>query len=229
MMPPTPSFFARASTGSKSSVVLIPSMYDRGDSDLLGSGLQLAANFGEWAARSGAEDAKPVRGGHGLSQQFDQFLARAWGHSRKAGHVATRSRQARNQALLDRIGREDHDNGDRGGCLLRRQRLPGRGGDNDIHLRLHEVGDEAWQALGPALSDGQVDEKVLTLDVVQRTHRLHGVLPRSLPTGRGPERDEAESVHSLRLRRFHSGRRKTETDSENDHEPDHPHEYLGGG
>jgi hypothetical protein len=41
--------------------------------------------------------------------------------------------------------------------------------------------------------------------------------------------EEADPVDSLRRRRLSGERRKSETDSENDREPDQPHAHLGGG
>jgi len=81
-------------------------------------------------------------------------------------------RQACHQSLLDRIRCDGHNNGDCGGCPVRRHRLLGSGRDNDIHLRLYEVGDEARQVLGPTLSEGKSHDEVPALLVIQLTHRI---------------------------------------------------------
>jgi hypothetical protein len=46
---------------------------------------------------------------------------------------------------------------------------------------------------------------------------------------RGRTREEPDSAYLFRLLRPSRERRKSETDSENDREPDQPHEHLAGG
>lgn len=104
---------------------------------------------------------------------------------------------------------EGHHDGDRGGGALRGDRLQGRGRDHDIHLRLHEIGDEVPHAVAVALGGGEPGHEVAALNIIQLTHRLDKGRPQPALRRLRPERDVADLIHLPRLLRLgHEGGRQ---------------------
>jgi len=102
--------------------------------------------------------------------------------------VASRSRQALNEAGVDRVRGNHRNDRDRQGRLSRRDRHRVETHDYDVHVEPDEVGHELWQPLGPAIREAMVDDEVLphpvpalSEPIFQSTNQREYILSRRYP------------------------------------------------
>src|SRR4030095_2120174 len=125
----------------------------------------------------------------------------------------------------DRVDAAPHDDGDRARRLSSGADAGGADGDDDVDVQPDQVFGQARQAVEPTMSPALVERDSLSLQVSQFPHR-----PTKVDVGnarlRRLEPADARNLPHLSLR---SERRRNQAKSENDREPDQPHEHLGGG
>ena len=91
---------------------------------------------------------------------------------RNPGYVTTGTRQARYKAKCDRVGySEEHERNCRRGGVNRNGGLR-RGGDDDVGVKRHKLGDERGDAVGLALDVANIDLKVASHLVSPCTQRI---------------------------------------------------------
>jgi len=100
-------------------------------------------------------------------------------------------------------------------------------GHDDINLERNQFGRERGEPLGLSLGISVFNRDVAALDVTEVTQSLEEGISQVGGSGH-VERQVAYSSDLGRLLGLGGERGKNETDSENNREPDQPHEHLGG-
>ena len=167
-------------------------------------GLRRLAHF-----RRVEQNADAGHFGHGLAQERDPLRAQLRRHTRYAGDVAARPREARDEAGRQRIAREHDDRNRRGGVLRRDDRLVPEGHD-DVHLEIDQLAGQRIHDVVPAFAEPILDHHVLFIDVTELAEALHeGFL-----ASRSADGQEADARDLRRRLRLGGERRDEETKSQ---------------
>jgi hypothetical protein len=138
----------------------------------------------------------------------------------KAGH----------EAVAHGLDGQEHDDGDCLGCILGCDYRRVGSSNNDIRLEMHQFGCEIGKTVQIAIREAVVDHNVFALDppqVPQPTLERVGHTLRRLARGNC---EIADPIYLPRLTLSLADKRaKNEVHCKSDHEPDQPHEHLGGG
>jgi hypothetical protein len=110
--------------------------------------------------------AQQTETGDRLAQKFDPLASKIGRHERKAGDIAARTRQARDEASADRVPGRHEDDWDHPCCLLCREDRRGSRGNNDIYLEPDELGGDLGEALGAASRPAILDRDIIA-DLLQ--------------------------------------------------------------
>ena len=137
---------------------------------LLRRGLDVRKKHGSVGGIDQDGHARQLR--HHAAQNFQILGTEFHIDARDSGDVATWPSQGLDQSAADRVVDGSHDDGNGGGCFLRRA-----GGDrarchDDVHFQLHQFRRQRWKALNPAVGMAQLDHQVLALDVAELAHCL---------------------------------------------------------
>ena len=154
----------------------------------------LRAHGVRWAASDHADACRPRRG---LLENLEALGREIRRNDREARHVASRSRQARDQPLANGVPAAGHDDG-----YGLRGVLQGQGGssgnrDNDVRLEADELGGEFRHLFG-ACGTPRLQDDVATLDILELAETLDERLQGAGPFGH-QHADPPDRLGLLRL------------------------------
>src|SRR5207245_2729197 len=102
-------------------------------------------------------------------------------------------------------------------------RVIGTTTNHDVHIQRYKQSSEGIQALHHPLGPTPFDKEVPPLDPTRLTHRLEEDRDQMFCRFAARDTHEPNAGYLLRLLRLGCEWRESETDSENDREPDQPH------
>src|SRR5262249_39229565 len=139
--------------------------------------------------------------GYGDRQQLEILLAQFSVIAGQAGHVSPRPRQARREAVGDRIGPYRHDDRNGGGRPLCRRGWGGPGPHDPVSLRWPKLGGQARKPPGLSVREARIDEVILSLDIPELAHsQVEGAVTASFQERLArSEIEKPETPHFSRL------------------------------
>jgi hypothetical protein len=171
------------------------------------------------------EDGDADQGGDSLFEQLQQFPGGLGGQRNHPCDIPAGTGQALDQACLHRVDRTArHHNGDRGGCLLGRQRHRVTTHCDEVDVATDEVGRQRWEERDVPFRVAVLQADVLPLHVSQLTQALvEGFLDRwPIECLRTPG-ENPDAVNFPGLLRVGNERRREDGEGEQDRERDHLH------
>lgn len=144
--------------------------------------LRDALQVGRRPARTRIENRDGPRARNGLQQQLETLRLHLLAKHRNAGHVAARSRIARDDSRFEqaRAAPERHHHGNGRGRLPRRDDRRRAHGDDEVDGGAHELRGESRKAVEPVVGGANFDSHGLSVDIAQLPQRREEGLQRDL-------------------------------------------------